>query len=107
MGVDVSVVERKGSGLFRPQSPLASDDCGVSMAARVGYGSVAVSDLFLVVEVTSWLGRGSGGGMENKRELRRRLAVGESLCARIPIFAPRSIGVESVGGFALESTELR
>lgn len=78
MGVEVFVVDRRGRARFRPQSPRASDDGGVAIACRTGCASVAVSEC-LVSPAKSLLGRGSGGGREKRRELRRRLAVGESV----------------------------
>jgi len=77
IGVEVFVVDRRGSDLFRPQSPRAREEGGVVIAWRTGYGRVAVSDCLFSPE-KSLLGFGRGGGRENRRELRRRLAVGES-----------------------------
>jgi hypothetical protein len=76
--------DREGSGLFSPQSPRANELFVVAMAWCVGYGSVAVSEARVMPapDVSLTLGRGSGFGSEKRRELRRRLAVGESDCRR-------------------------
>lgn len=79
VGVEVVVVDFRGSGLLSPQSPRPRDDGVVSMAARVGYGRVAVSDSKFADAVRSELGLGSGGGKENSLDVLRRLAVGDSL----------------------------
>lgn len=49
------------------------------MAACVGYGKVAVSELYLIVAVIACLGFESGGGKEKSLEFLRRFAVGDSL----------------------------
>lgn len=80
-GFEVFVVERSGSGRFKPQSPRASPDRVVATACCMGYASVAVSEVLLdwTWPMKSFSGRGSGGGIENSRELRRRLAVGDTV----------------------------
>ena len=80
-GVPLFVVDFSGRGRFNPQSPLFKEYLGVSMAARVGYGSVAVSDRLTTSEVGSAPGGGIGGGRLNSLEWRSRLAAGESLAA--------------------------
>lgn len=70
VGVDVSAVDRRGSGLFKPQSPLERDEGGVARAAWVGYGNVAESGALCI-------GLGRGGGRLKRREVRSRAAVGE------------------------------
>ena len=54
------------------------------MAGYIGYGRVAVSDS-PTAPLTSEVGRGSGGGNENKREVLNRSATGESLLVDIVI----------------------
>lgn len=76
-GVDVLVVDFRGSGRFKPQSPRPRDACVVSMAAWMGYGVVAVSELVIEITVRSGDGRGRGGGSEKSLEFLRRLAVGD------------------------------
>lgn len=83
VGVEVLVVDFSGSGRFKPQSPLEREDWVVSIAACVGYGSVAVSDSEIGPAVKSWLGRGRGGGSEKSLEFLSRLAVGDSLLVAI------------------------
>ncbi len=77
-GVEVLVVDFKGNARFRPQSPLASDDCVVSIAACVGYGVVAVSELKFEIAERSGVGRGRGGGREKSLDVLRRFAVGDN-----------------------------
>lgn len=84
VGVEEFVVDLSGSDRFKPQSPRDREDDVVSMAARVGYGRVAVSDSEIGPAVKLVLGRGSGGGSENSLEFFRRLAVGESRLVAIP-----------------------
>ena len=91
VGVDVRVVDFRGRGLLRPQSPLPNDESGVSIAACVGYGRVAVSDSKFAVAVRSELGLGSGGGSEKSLEFLRRLAVGDSLLIDIPVPQERQL----------------
>lgn len=88
-GVEDSVVDLSGSGRFKPQSPRDRDDDVVSIAACVGYGSVAVSDSEIGPAVRLVLGGGRGGGKENNLECFRRLAVGESRLVAIPRFTVR------------------
>ena len=76
-GVDVLVVDFSGSGRFKPQSPRAKDACVVSMAAWMGYGVVAVSELVIESTVRSGDGRGRGGGNEKSLEFLSRFAVGD------------------------------
>ena len=80
-GVDVFFVDFRGSDRFIPQSPRARPEGVVMMACDVGYGSVAVSDTRFdcTWPSRSFVGRARGGGRENSRELRNKLAVGESL----------------------------
>ena len=79
-GVLVLVVDRRGRGLFRPQSPRASDDGGVARVWCVGYGSVAeLEDLSIPPPtIISTSGRGRGLGNAKSREARRSCAVGDS-----------------------------
>jgi len=78
-GVEVFVVDRRGNGRFKPQSPLESEDGGVVMVKWVGYGRVAVSELNVAVEDRSPIGRGRGGGIENNREALKRAPPGDTL----------------------------
>jgi len=78
-GVDVFVVERRGKGRFKPQSPLQSEDGVVVMVRWVGYGRVAVSELFVAVEDSSPIGRGRGAGIENNLDALNRAPPGETL----------------------------
>ena len=96
------VVDCCGKGRFRPQSPHDSADWVVSRAAVVGYGKVAVWDWGLSNVALPWLGRGRGGGKENKRECWRSLAVGDKLLFAIDLAIARKIAgaIFSVGGRA-------
>ena len=78
-GVEVFVVDRRGKGRFKPQSPLESEDGGVVIVRWVGYGRVAVSELFAAVEDRSPIGRGRGAGIENNREALKRAPPGDTL----------------------------
>jgi hypothetical protein len=78
-GVEVFVVDRRGKGRFRPQSPFDSEDGGVVIVRWVGYGRVAVSELFAAVEDRSPIGRGRGTGMENNRDALKRAPPGDTL----------------------------
>lgn len=89
-GVDVFVVDRKGRGLLKPQSPLLSEACGVVMERLTGCGSVAVSELKIAVAESSPDDRGSWGGIANTLEARRRAPPGDTL--RAAIARRRSIG---------------
>lgn len=91
---DFSVVDFAGRGRFNPQSPLARDDAGASMAARMGYGSVAVSDSNTIFEVAGSWGGDNAGGSVNKRDFRSRLAVGDTLM--VAIIAPEA-GLSMIG----------
>lgn len=72
------VVERRGNARLRPQSPWNRDEADASMACRMGYGRVAVSDRLKPFPLeNSRFGRGRGGGMEKTREDRSNCAVGE------------------------------
>lgn len=82
-GVEVLVVDFRGKARLRPQSPLPSEDCVVSIAACVGYGVVAVSESRVEIAEKSGLGRGRGGGREKSLDVLNRLAVGDSLCRDI------------------------
>lgn len=72
------MVDFNGRARFRPQSPLASDDWVVSIAACVGYGVVAVSESKFAIAENSGAGRGRGGGTEKSLDVLRRFAVGDS-----------------------------
>lgn len=72
-------VDFAGSGRLSPQSPLDSEDPGVAIAARVGYGRVAVSDSKTARDVGGLGGRDRAGGRENTRDFRSRFAVGDNL----------------------------
>jgi len=78
-GVEVLVVDFKGSARFKPQSPLARDDCVVSIAAYVGYGVVAVSESKFEMAERTGPGRARGGGREKSLDVLKRFAVGDSL----------------------------
>ena len=78
-GVDVFVVDRRGKGRLKPQSPLASDDCGVMTERWIGCGRVAVSELNTAVDERSLGVRGRGGGIEKTLEARNRAPPGETL----------------------------
>src|ERR1700734_1817376 len=78
-GVEVFVVDRRGKGRFKPQSPLESEDGGVVIVRCVGYGRVAVSELNVAVEDRSPIGRGRGAGIENNREALKRAPPGDTL----------------------------
>ena len=86
VGVEDPVVDFKGKGRFRPQSPRPREASVVCMEAFMGYGSVAVSDSCVSVAVSSELGLGSGGGRENSRDVLRRFAVGDSLFMDISVY---------------------
>lgn len=94
-GVD-ELVDFRGSGLFRPQSPRDRDDFGVAMACRVGYGRVAESDERRTpMTLTPSIGAGGrGGGSENSRELRSSLPVGE-----LTAFDMAAVGTEKATDF--------
>lgn len=83
IGLDVLVVDLKGKGLLKPQSPLASDDCGVMIDRCVGWGRVDVSDPNIAVDERSVAGLGRGGGIENILEALNRAPPGETLRAAI------------------------
>ena len=68
--VPVPFVDFRGNDRLKPQSPRAHELGGVSMAACVGYGCVAVSEV-------SAAGRGRGGGRENNREFLSKMAAGD------------------------------
>src|SRR5436853_7410381 len=78
-GVDVFVVERRGRGRFKPQSPFEREDGGVVIVRWVGYGRVAVSELKVTVEASSAVGLGRGAGIEKSREALRRAPPGDTL----------------------------
>jgi hypothetical protein len=78
-GVEVFVVDRSGSGRFKPQSPFDNEDGGVVIVRWVGCGRVAVSELKVTVEASSAVGLERGAGMENNRDALRRAPPGETL----------------------------
>jgi hypothetical protein len=82
-GVEVFVVDRRGRGRLKPQSPRANDVWGVVIERWVGCGRVAVSELNMAVEESSPAGRGSGGGMEKIRDARKRAPPGDTLLEAI------------------------
>ena len=82
---DLADVVFEGRGLFRPQSPLARDGDGVAMDARIGWGRVAVSEPWTNLDVGCSGREAIACGRENRRELRRRFAVGESLGAAMTL----------------------
>jgi hypothetical protein len=93
-GVEVLVVDRRGSGRFKPQSPLESEDGGVVIVRWVGYGRVAVSELNVAVEDRSPTGRGRGAGIENKREALKRAPPGDTLRVAMSVELPSGQGEE-------------
>ena len=72
-------VDFAGSDRLRPQSPRTSDDFGVTMAARVGYGWVAVSDSKIGFELAGVTGGDRACGSANTLDFRSRFAVGDNL----------------------------
>ena len=76
---DFSHVDLAGRGLFRPQSPLDREDAGVAMDARIGWGRVAVSDSWTLLEVGGVEDGVKACGRAKRREFRSRFAVGDSL----------------------------
>lgn len=78
-GVDDFVVDRRGKGRLKPQSPRANDACGVVIERLIGCGSVAVSDVITAVDERSVAGRGRVGGIENILDARRRAPPGDIL----------------------------
>lgn len=96
VGVDVLVVDLRGKARLRPQSPRPRDDSDVSIAARVGYGRVAVSESKFAVPVKSEAGLGRGGGREKSLEFLSRLAVGESLLTDILCSAPMQVALGKI-----------
>ena len=78
-GVDVFVVDLRGNGRFKPQSPFESEEGGVVIVRWVGYGKVAVSELKVTVEVNSAAGFGRGAGIENSRDALSRAPPGDIL----------------------------
>ena len=78
-GVDVLVVDRRGRGRLKPQSPLFREDWGVVMESWTGCGSVAVSELNIAVDERSTDGRGRGAGIENILDARKRAPPGDIL----------------------------
>ena len=91
-GVEVFVVDRRGKGRLKPQSPRTSEDWGVVIERWIGCGRVAVSELKTAVEERSPAGRGSGGGMEKILDARRRAPPGDTL--RDAITASFFLGVD-------------
>lgn len=73
------VVDLRGRGRFKPQSPRCRDVPVVVMAWWVGKLWVAVSDLMAPSLV--WGGVGSGVGSENIRDVRRSAPPGDTLLA--------------------------
>src|SRR5271168_1327481 len=90
-GVEVFVVDRRGKGRFKPQSPLESEDGGVVIVRWVGYGRVAVSELNVTVEDRSPIGRGRGAGIENNREALKRAPPGDTLRVAMAVEMPNSL----------------
>jgi hypothetical protein len=90
--VDDFVVDRRGRGLLKPQSPRASDDCGVVIEARIGCGKVAESDVKMAEEDCCSIGRGKGGGIANTLEARRRAPPGDTLRVAIGVAIVASSG---------------
>lgn len=69
---------------------MVKEEGEVSMAARIGYGSVAVSDSDTLFEVAGCTGRESAGGRANKRDLRSRFEAGDALDAIVVEMMPGS-----------------
>jgi hypothetical protein len=84
-GVDVLVVDRKGKGRLKPQSPRANDVCGVVMERLMGYGSVAESELKLLLDERLGKGRGRVGGIANSLDARRSAPPGDVLLDAIAV----------------------
>jgi hypothetical protein len=78
-GVDVFVVDRKGKGRLKPQSPVFRDDEGVVIDRCMGCGRVAVSESKIADEESAPAGRGKGGGIENTLDALSRAPPGETL----------------------------
>lgn len=76
-GVDVFVVERKGSDRLRPQSPLLNEDGGVVIVRCMGCGRVP-DPAPKPEKVFAW---GSGAGTANIRDALSRAPPGERFCA--------------------------
>jgi hypothetical protein len=79
------VVDRKGKGRLRPQSPRVNDVCGVVIERLMGYGSVAESELKLLLDERLGKGRGRVGGIANSLEARRSAPPGDVLLDAIDV----------------------
>lgn len=93
---DLSEVDFDGSGRFRPQSPRAREDAGVTMEARTGWGRVAVSDSKTALEVGGSCGGFNACGSANRRDFRSRFAVGDSLADAMACVSIATVSVEAV-----------
>lgn len=80
------VVDRKGKGRFKPQSPRANDACGVVIDRLTGCGRVAVSEPKLWLDERLGRGRGRVGGIANSLDARRSTPPGDVLLEAI-VFA--------------------